>query len=523
MKKLILLAIVFVCSLSVRADALKQAVLATDFEFPLTIGGKRVGSACLKAGSSVCVVKVQDDGVLISRGETDPVKVSKEVLTPESIVLASTTPSPIPSLQSTPTSEKPIILSVINSVIEPVISKDQINSTTISPVECWTFTNNKINNIGRSRGSIVGKVSFQKDSLKLDGGGYFISEPLKEDINEKTFEIKLVITNGMKNYLGAMLIRSLNKSSESFDGFDFAYLNPLKWNTSSENAVRSSSLGGATETDFDRPIHIAVTYEKTGKITFYRNGDKYGASYTPKHDLERYNAGKALVVLGAGYYPPTNKYINFFRGRIQMAAIYDKALTPTEVKSIYFKSCDSSDISSASLPVPKPVSPTEFLPASIKPINRTNALITSTISNQSDINNSNQISQPADKEKNSGYSYFYLVGKWEPAVQHAEPGSAIQKQSVEFTRDKYFYWTFSNGGNDATTTTTYKYQVIIEDNKIKMLNDKANYGFAGKIYEISLPYNPDLLSVSYVTKHTPLEADVVQSSSGTLTLKRVEP
>jgi len=96
MKKLILLVAGIMCSFTLHADVHKQGVLASDFQFPLSISGKKVGSVSLKAGSSVSVVIVQDDGVLISRGESDPVKVSKETLTPESIAVAPASPSQLP-------------------------------------------------------------------------------------------------------------------------------------------------------------------------------------------------------------------------------------------------------------------------------------------------------------------------------------------------------------------------------------------------------------------------------------------
>ena len=85
--------------------------LAVDTQIPLVMDGKTVGSMTLKAGSEVSINQVlpTEDSVLISRGDSTPVKVSKTALTPESLKNAinveaapTPTPTPTPAPTSTP-------------------------------------------------------------------------------------------------------------------------------------------------------------------------------------------------------------------------------------------------------------------------------------------------------------------------------------------------------------------------------------------------------------------------------------
>jgi len=383
MKKLILLAAGIMGAFTLYADAPKQAVLATDFQFPMSISGKKIGSVSLKAGSSVCVVSVQGDGILIARGDSDPVIVSKETLTPESLTasVASATPSPVPT--------------------------DGVLTT-------------------------------------------------HEDINKSDLENT---KQPPKNH-----------KSEEKNQYRYDYLSG-KWVPFSKYSWRAIMSRGASD---------SVLQSKE--------------ALTPESSA----VPPAIPLLTNCIISPSNNQ-------------------PNEVKigdSNFFSSSNATNQGYASQIHPRLIFPEKDEVIVVVPNNLNNNTF------YEDVKTSNQLPQSQNSEQKIGYSYFYLVGKWEPTLQRAEPRSAIQTQSFEFTRDKYFCWTSSFERNGVTIATTYKYQVIIENNKIKMFNDKATTGFAGRRYEISLPYNPDVLSISFVTKP---EANFVQSPSGSLTLKRLEP
>ena len=111
-KLLIVLSLLVTGSLQSHAT---PGTLAVDTQIPLVMDGKTVGSMTLKAGSEVSITQVlpTEDSVLISRGDSTPVKVSKEALTPESLqnaiaaeaaaATAAATPTPTPTPIPAPT------------------------------------------------------------------------------------------------------------------------------------------------------------------------------------------------------------------------------------------------------------------------------------------------------------------------------------------------------------------------------------------------------------------------------------
>ena len=125
--RLLLASLVFLPTLL--AQTPKQGRLAVDTRIPLVLDGKSVGSISLKAGDTVNIIQILQDGVLISRGEGVPSKVAKEILTSESLAIAEATPLPSPSPRSTNTptpSNSPVIRST-PSGIKTAPSPDEVN------------------------------------------------------------------------------------------------------------------------------------------------------------------------------------------------------------------------------------------------------------------------------------------------------------------------------------------------------------------------------------------------------------
>lgn len=84
---------------------LHEVPLLTQVEAPIIANGKQIGSMKLAPGSLVSVVSVQTDGIMVTRGEGTPFKVSKDVIAPDGMVsaLAAHTPRPIAVIpQATP-------------------------------------------------------------------------------------------------------------------------------------------------------------------------------------------------------------------------------------------------------------------------------------------------------------------------------------------------------------------------------------------------------------------------------------
>ena len=86
----------------------KQGILSRQLQLPIVADGKAIGSVKLPSGSTVNIIRVLDDGVIISSGENPPSEVPKDAITPESLALAtSKSPTPTPTPSPTPADKVP--------------------------------------------------------------------------------------------------------------------------------------------------------------------------------------------------------------------------------------------------------------------------------------------------------------------------------------------------------------------------------------------------------------------------------
>lgn len=75
---------------------LHEVHLLIQVDAPIMADGKQIGSMKLAPGSVVSVVSDQADGILVTRGEGAPFKVSKDVIAPDALAVALATPTPRP-------------------------------------------------------------------------------------------------------------------------------------------------------------------------------------------------------------------------------------------------------------------------------------------------------------------------------------------------------------------------------------------------------------------------------------------
>ena len=120
---------------------------------------------------------------------------------------------------------------------------------------------------------------------------------------------------------------------EEFDSIVYAERQPRRWMAGSDFFNRTQDVNGPQETA--RPqalVHLAIVYGADRSITIYRNGEPYGAPYTPG-TLPTYTAGDGHVLFGMrhGLVPTGNR---MFAGEIDEATLYDRALTPVEVAGL---------------------------------------------------------------------------------------------------------------------------------------------------------------------------------------------
>lgn len=134
--KQFLTAFSFILISGVYANTPHQGSLATNIQLPLCVDGKTVGSLSLKAGSEITIVKIESDGVLITRGESTPVKVSREAITSDSLAVAEATPPPVQPPIATPV---PSIIAKPTTTKTPESSQMKVVGGNKVAVDCQTI------------------------------------------------------------------------------------------------------------------------------------------------------------------------------------------------------------------------------------------------------------------------------------------------------------------------------------------------------------------------------------------------
>jgi formylglycine-generating enzyme required for sulfatase activity/serine/threonine protein kinase len=202
-----------------------------------------------------------------------------------------------------------------------------------APYACWTFESDARDEIGSLHGTLLGGAAVREGRLYLDGkSGHMRTEPLSQDIREKTLEAWVLLHN--LDQRGGDVI-SIEYGS-TFDAIVFGEREPKKWIAASEWFRRTVNLGAPVEnakpTDL---IHMAIVYDLEGGITVYREGKRYAEKYVPKGrqaTLRTYPAGDSHVLLGQRLTGAGN---GFLTGAIEEARLYDRALTADEVAASY--------------------------------------------------------------------------------------------------------------------------------------------------------------------------------------------
>ncbi|HAU59551.1 MAG TPA: hypothetical protein DCW45_04195, partial [Opitutae bacterium] len=124
-----------------------------------------------------------------------------------------------------------------------------------------------------------------------------------------------------------------NSSGSIFDSIVFAEKNPRKWLSGSNGFSRTEPFAFAPlENLADKQlIHFAITYSTNGKITGYRNGQRYGKPYSV--NLYKYQKNKSLLTFGLRHLPASPQ--RMLEGSISKASVYDRALSQSEINVIF--------------------------------------------------------------------------------------------------------------------------------------------------------------------------------------------
>jgi hypothetical protein len=145
---------------------------------------------------------------------------------------------------------------------------------------------------------------------------------------EKTLVSWLTLDNLTQRGGSALTIQR----GDQFDAIVFGEKEPGRWMAGSENFTRTQTEQGANpaeQADGKSLIQVAIVYKSDG-IEIYRNGTRYAAYEAKNIDLLTSEAN--LVVFGLRHLGAESGQT--FQGTIEEARIYDKALTPDQIREL---------------------------------------------------------------------------------------------------------------------------------------------------------------------------------------------
>lgn len=170
-----------------------------------------------------------------------------------------------------------------------------------------------------------GKLHLERD------GAYYQSAPLPDTLREKTLEAWVALADLKQGGGAPISIESLD--GQVFDAIVFGERQPGKWIAGSSGFARTRDLDAPAETAGPEEfVHMMAVYRADNSIALFRNGEPYGAAYTPSAALRTFPAGQSHVIIGLRHKGAGN---GFLRGGVRQAAIYDRALDPGEVRLAY--------------------------------------------------------------------------------------------------------------------------------------------------------------------------------------------
>ena len=198
------------------------------------------------------------------------------------------------------------------------------------PIAQWQFDQSADDVIGNTDLELFGTAKLDDGALRLDGNGWASSGA----IDGVTLIAKSIAATVMLDDLdqkggGVMTIQNLG--SDVFDSIVFAERMPGQWISGSNRFARTRDFGGPPEQSAGQAVHLCITYDDQGQITCYRDGQPYGQPF--QSDLQTFQASDFQVLFGMRHGKSVSGN-RMLRGRVLGAALFDRALSPSEVATI---------------------------------------------------------------------------------------------------------------------------------------------------------------------------------------------
>jgi hypothetical protein len=211
----------------------------------------------------------------------------------------------------------------------------EISDEVPRPLAWWTFEADGRDLVGGMDGTLVGGATIAGGRLRLNGAGQFLrTEPIGISLKAKTLEAWTVLRRLDQRGGGVLSIERPDGSM--FDAIVFGENEPKNWSAGSEFFRRTRRFGGPPESSGPQElVHLVIAYDDDGLIRAYRNGAPLGAPYRPEGEAAgpvRFEPNGAHVLFGLRHNGAGNGFLD---GEVEEARLFDRALTPSEIATLY--------------------------------------------------------------------------------------------------------------------------------------------------------------------------------------------
>ncbi len=206
----------------------------------------------------------------------------------------------------------------------------------------WTFNDDSaLDHIGGLHGALHGSATIAQGRLLLNGvDGYLRASPLAKDLSEYSLVAWVAPANFEQQGGGVVILEK--PRAQIFDGLVFAEIAPLVWINGSDYFRRTQQRPQFVVPEPMLPGEtalLAITYESSGTITLYRNGERYGRLRGAQ--LERYDTAHSQVLMGLRHSKLAHQRGTargrdaFFAGSVDEVHLYDRALSAEQIKILF--------------------------------------------------------------------------------------------------------------------------------------------------------------------------------------------
>ena len=205
-------------------------------------------------------------------------------------------------------------------------------TVTVTPIAQWEFEQDASDTVGELNGMLIDGAEILEGALAVKDGSHVNTIPLTKSLTTKTLEAWVKLDTLAQRGGGVMTVQT--RDGNVFDSIVFAEQKKRRWMAGSNGFARTQPFdGGGEETEAaNRFVHLAISYHADGTVIGYRDGIRYGKPYKTSPPVE-FRAGESMVSFGVRHLPNVDNHR--LAGRIELARLYDRALSDEEVSESF--------------------------------------------------------------------------------------------------------------------------------------------------------------------------------------------